>query len=371
MSKQETARLQVEALRCDLPGASEVVSLATGRDGMIYGGTTGDKGHLFFRFDPATRSVTDLGHLVKSGTQLYTRAKPIEQKIHHALVSSPGGAIYGATGQNVAIGGPWYKTDEDEGGHIFRYDPKSGRCEDLGIPVPHQWIINLAPNAECAILYGMTYPLNHLFTCDLKAGRMRMIGQVRGLSAGDSGASHEIVCDLAGNVYGSCGEGYLFKYDPAKDEIIETDIRLPGGSVRIDALARDANGLIYGATWESGHVFSFDPATERVEVLGQPNPGPRLPALVFGRDGLLYGAAGGGDQYNTRTAFIFSYDARTRKLAEVGGIYDPSNGIRGQRMHAMTVGLDGVLYAGETGAERKEAGEAAEQPYLYICKVTS
>lgn len=369
MTRQTTGRLCVEAMRCDLPGASEVVSLTTGRDGMIYGGTTGDKGHLFFRFDPKTRTVTDLGHLVKSGTQLYTRTKPIEQKIHHALVSAPDGSIYGGTGQNVAMGGPWYKTDEDEGGHVFRYDPRTGQCDDLGIPVPHEWIINLASNVECTILYGMTYPLNHLFSCDLRTGSMRIVGQVRGLTAGDSGASHEIICDLAGNVYGSCGEGYLFKYEPERDEIIETDIALPGGSVRIDALARDEKGLIYGACWESGHLFSFDPATEELKILGQPNPGPRLPALVFGRDGLLYGAAGGGDQYNTRTAFVFSYDPKSGELEEVGDIYDPASGIRGQRMHAMTVGLDGTLYAGETGAEHKEAGVAAEQPYLYICNI--
>jgi sugar lactone lactonase YvrE len=369
MSKQEAARLTVEALRCDLPGASEVVSLATGLDGSIYGGTTGDKGHLFFRFDPATRSVADLGHLVTSGTQLRTRSKPIEQKIHHALVPAPDGAIYGATGQNVAMGGPWYKTDEDEGGHVFRFDPGTGQCEDLGIPVPHEWIINLASNVECTVLYGMTYPLNHLFSCDLASGRMRMVGQVRGLTTGDSGASHEIICDVAGNVYGSCGEGYLFRYEPGKGEIVETDIRLPGESVRLDSLARDTKGLVYGACWESGHLFSFEPARQKVTVLGQPNPGPRLPALVFGTDGLLYGAAGGGDQYNTRTAFIFSYDPGSGKTEEVGDIFDPDSGIRGQRMHAMTVGLDGVLYAGETGAERKVAGQAAEEPYLYICKV--
>jgi hypothetical protein len=371
MSAPGRERLRVEALRCDLPGASEVVSLTTGKDGAIYGGTTGDKGHLFFRFDPATRSVTDLGRLVKSGTQLHTRSRPIEQKIHHALVSAPDGAIYGGTGQNVAIGGPWYKTDEDEGGHVFRYDPASGKCEDLGIPVPHEWIINLTSNVEWTILYGMTYPLNHLFSVDLRSGGLRMVGQVRGVTTGDSGASHEIICDLAGNVYGSCGEGYLFRYEPERGEVVETDIRLPGGSVRIDALARDAKGLIYGACWESGHLFSFDSSEQKVTVLGQPNPGPRLPALVFGADGLLYGAAGGGDQYNTRTAFIFSYDPRSGKVAEVGDIYDPAAGIRGQRMHAMTVGLDGLLFAGETGAERKAAGEVAEEPYLYICKVVS
>jgi hypothetical protein len=370
MSKQRTRTIHVDALRCDLPGASEVVSLTAGLDGAIYGGTTGDKGHLFFRFDPATRKVTDLGHLVKSGTQLYARRNPVQQKIHHALVASPDGAIYGATGQNVAIGGPWYKTDEDEGGHVFRYDPKTGRCDDLGVPVPYEWIINLTSNVGCTILYGMTYPLNHLFSCDLRTGEMRKVGQVRGVTAGDSGASHEIICDMAGNVYGSCGEGYLFRYEPASGEMVETEISLPGGSVRIDAFARDKKGVIYGACWESGHLFSFDPSEQKLTVLGQPNPGPRLPALVFGTDGLLYGAAGGGEQYNTRTGFIFSYDPSTREIVEIGDIYDPATDIKGQRMHAMAVGLDGVLYAGETGAQRKAAGEAAEEPYLYICKIT-
>jgi len=35
------------------------------------------------------------------------------------------------------------------------------------------------------------------------------------------------------------------------------------------------------------------------------------------------------------------------------------------------MGLGDTLYLGETGAVRKAAGETGEQPYIYICEISS
>ncbi len=57
---------------------------------------------------------------------------------------------------------------------------------------------------------------------------------------------------------------------------------------------------------------------------------------------------------------------------EIGPIVDEEAGIEAGRVHAMTVGRDGTLYAGETGAtqSRFKAGtgdiEAGVHPYLYV-----
>ena len=150
--------------------------------------------------------------------------------------------------------------------------------------------------------------------------------------------------------------------------MIETDIKLPGDDIRIDSLLRVDN-VIYGGTWENGYLFSFDPHGGTIETLGKPNDnGPRLPALVL-RDGRIYGAAGGGSQYNTRSAFLFEYDPHNGKLTEIGDVFDSENNIRAQRIHAMAVGQDGCIYAGETGAENIEAGETGLMAYFFICKL--
>ena len=55
------ARLEVEVHRSDIPGALEIVSLREGKPGQLYGGLTGDHGHLFFRYDVAGGPSTALG----------------------------------------------------------------------------------------------------------------------------------------------------------------------------------------------------------------------------------------------------------------------------------------------------------------------
>lgn len=369
--------LSVDVLKVPIEGAVEVVSLIFGKDGMLYGGVTGDKGHLLFRYDPDTGKITDLGDKIISGNIIYDEmGNPVKQKIHKALVVSPDGKIYGGTGQNIGIPSPHYRTEDDEGGHVFIYNPLTDKSSDLGIPVAHEWIINLTCDHEGENIYGMTYPLNHVFRCDLKKGNIRIIGQLHGGTYGDSGCSHEIICDLEGNVYGSYSIGYLFKYDVKKDKLIETNIKIPGGDYRIDSLAMNEDGIIYGGTWESGHLFSFNSQKEEIRDIGQPNKGPRLPAIAI-KDGILYGAAGGGDTYNTRRSFLFLYDIRNDKLQEVGDIICKSKGIQGQRMHKMAISNDTTIYMGETGTEvlkhtnkkiEEKYIELGTHPYLFMAK---
>ena len=365
--------MKVQAILADVPGACEVVSLTTGADGRVYGGTTGAKNHLLFEYDPATRAVRDLGDRIVSANELHDReGKPITQKIHHALSALPDGRIAGGTGQNIGVGNRHLKISEDEGGHVFVYDPGRDAARDYGVPVPHMWIIATTTSPDGRWLFGMTYFHNDFFVLDLRSGELVFHDQLHAGVWGDSACSHTIACDLDGVVYGSCSDGYLFTYDSSSKVLTETDARLPGEeSYRIDALMVADDGMIYGGTWETGIVFSVEPGSLTVRELCRPNNGPRLPALVE-RDGLLYGAAGGGSQYGTRDAFLFEYDPRTCAYREIGPIVDKKAGVEAGRVHAMTVAHDGTLYAGETGATRSrfkaESGDikAGLHPYLYV-----
>ncbi len=364
-------RLSVDVIKMPVPGALEVVSLAAAETGVIYGGVTGAKGHLFFEYDPDTGRARDLGHLVRSGTQIVRRdGRKVEQKIHKSLSALPDGRIVGATGQNIVVMDPDYRMEDDEGGHVFVYDPDSGSCSDLAVPVPHEWIINCTVSPDLRYAYGMTYPLNHIFQVDLKSGQARILGEVHGQTTADSACSHECICDMDGNLYGSCWRGQIFRYDVGEDRLIETDLSLPGGDLRIDSLALErSSGMIYGGTWEGGHLFRLDPDAMTIETIGTPHPGPRLPALKFSREGILFGSAGGGFQYKTRSAFLFSYDPSSEELAEIGDIVAQESGIRGQRMHTMAIGRDGRIYLGETGMMTGEAGEVGVNPYVFVCRL--
>jgi len=367
--------MKVRVHNTSVPGALEVVSLTTGRNGLIYGGYTGAKDHLFFEYDPVADRTRNLGSKIVSAKQLYCKdGKPVEQKIHHALSALSDGRIAGGTGQNTSFGTPHHKVNEDEGGYVFVYDPKSGKARNLGVPIPHMWIICTTASPDGDSLYGMTYLHNDFFEISLKTGEVIFADQVHGAIFGDSACSHSIICDNEGIVYGSCSAGYIFTYDPKKKKLVETDVKLPDGSVRIDSLVVGDDGLIYGGTWETGTVFSLEPGTLKMKTLCKPNEGPRLPALIK-LDGLIYGAAGGGSQYKTRGAFLFEYNPQNGKYLEIAPIVEKESGIEAQRIHAMTLGTDGRLYAGETGAVARVVDapdgdiETGFHAYLYVMEL--
>jgi outer membrane protein assembly factor BamB len=369
--------MKVKVHDTNVPGALEVVSLTTGKNGMIYGGYTGAKDHLFFEYDPAKKVSVDLGSEIVSSNVVYDRGgRPVTQKVHHALATLPDGRIVGGTGTNVSYGSRHYKMLEDEGGHAFVYDPRTGKARDLGIPVPHNWIICATTDIDGRYFIGMTYHHNDFFAVDVSTGEVAFHDQVHAGSWGDSSCCHALASDCDGVIYGSYSMGYLFTYDSKKRELTETDVKLPGGreTFRVDSMTLGADGLIYVGTWETGILFSVEPKTLKVKELCHPNEGgARLPALVD-RDGIIYGAAGGGKTYGTRDAFLFEYNSKTGAYREVGPMVEEDSGISASRVHAMTVGQDGTLYAGETGATRKyheKDGEIATgmHAYLYVIDV--
>ena len=76
-----------------------------------------------------------------------------------------------------------------EGGHIYRYDPKTGDTrtytnddpsplEDLGIPVPGNTVYAMTWNPDRTVLYGLSYPDAHFFVFDVATRKTRDLGDV-------------------------------------------------------------------------------------------------------------------------------------------------------------------------------------------------
>ncbi|MCK5845353.1 MAG: hypothetical protein KAG97_11640, partial [Victivallales bacterium] len=217
--------MKVKVITSDVEGALEVVSLTTGLDGMIYGGHTGSKNHLFCELNPATLKIRDLGSKVVSSNELFLNdGKVVNQKIHHALSTLPDGRIAGGTGQNITAFQESFRQKDDEGGHLFVYDPSDEAAVDFGVPVPHEWIINTTVSPDGERVFGMTYLTNTFFAFNIKSGELEFSDQVHGRIFGDSSCTHSIICDLEGNVYGSCRDGRIFIYNSRERELTETEL---------------------------------------------------------------------------------------------------------------------------------------------------
>jgi hypothetical protein len=356
-------------------GQTAITSLAVGPDGKIYGGTTADRpGKECYLFRLSGDEVEILGKL---GPVI-----PGQQKIWHSLVAGADSNMYGGTWTEAKPG------EEQQSGHLFRYDIKAGKVADLGIVARGEGIYVMTSNNEKNILYGVTVPSCLLFSYDLGKGKIRVIGDIMAtikaylnppkkekegkLIVTDVGEEmgpgwersiggsawrkryfppRAIICDDLGNVWGSRDQGYFFKYDVREDKLLDTEIQMPlmvgteDGiitEISMDALAKDKNGIIYGGTYSDGYLFKFNPAGREVICLGKPIRQQRIRALAFGPEGMLYGVSGEDNGISK----LFRYNPQNGDLRELGVIHD--RGWTVYRIDTMVIGQDGVIFLGES-----------------------
>lgn len=379
------AQIQVGAQRFELrdlgvpfvnaipPDESAITSLILGPGGKIYGGTTGPVCHLFV-FSPITNRVKPLGKIDD------------HQSVHHALAVGSDGMIYVGTGLNeikqYPISDPvsghggivislWNDIEkryaEYEGGHLYRYDPADDenvrveigqpcKLTDLGIPVAHDGIYAITASEKRPEIYGLTYPRGHFFVYEITTGKFIDKAEIYkesvygGPNRSLRSISRMLICDDAGNVYGSADKQMLFKYDVEKGVIVNLKAQIPHIYIAVvEVFAKDKKGFIYGGTSE-GFLFKFNPQTEEVVNLGKPLEQMRIRALTVGLDDKIYGIAG---ERKDRCHFFY-YDPRSGGYADLGIINvdrTPYYAWMGKQFDAMVTGLDGTIYVGES--ERK------------------
>jgi hypothetical protein len=356
-------------------GQTAITSLTLGPDGRVYGGTSADRpGKECYLFRLGADSVEVLGRL--------SPALPGQQKIWHSLLAGADGSLYGGTWTDSLPG------SRRPSGHLFRYETASGRVTDLGVVAEGEGIYTMCATDDRTVLYGITTPSCLLFSYDISRGKVRVIGDVMRTikaylnppvvekpgklvvtdvgeqmgkgweqSIGGSAwrkryfAPRAIICDNAGNVWGSRDQGYFFKYDPKEDKLTDTEIQMPlmvgteDGiitEISVDALVKDKDGTIYGGTYSDGYLFKLDPVSGEVICLGKPLRQQRIRALGFGQDGQIYGV--GGEDHGISQ--IFRYNPKNGDLRELGVFHE--GGWTIYRMDTLIVGPDGALYFGES-----------------------
>jgi len=362
------------------PNSSAITSLLTARDGLIYGGTSGERAYLFV-YDPRINKVRHLGRL------------KAQQGIHHAIAEDRQGYIYIGTGKNVLeeieispggigkdrIDTTLWRDIENHyagypGGRLFRYNPKTDNekvnlpemdCEaqDLGVPLPGDSIYALTINPEGTVVYGLTYPHGHFFLFDISIGQFTDLGPIdenivfHGPERHWRSLPRALICDLAGRVFTSSTGGELKYYDPEIKKICSTGLKIPGDYYYaqffedyavVDYFTMHNAGVIYGGT-SDGYLFRLNPREMTLHNLGKPRMDRRLRCLTVAGNGKIYIMA--GERSSARPCQLYSYDPPSGGFEDLGlFIVDrsPYYYWRGYQFDAMTTGKDGTIYLGES-----------------------
>jgi hypothetical protein len=360
--------------------SSAITALLAGKDGNVYGGTTGEAACLFV-FEPRTNKVRPLGRIAG------------QQGIHHSLAEDAAGDLYVGTGRSVieefrlTPGKPgeghvdrllWDDIRRhfaaDPGGHVYRYRPAKSNAavklaqmdcelEDLGIPVAHNAVYALTSNPARGELYGLSYPEGHFFVRPIGQAKVKDLGPVdreivfHGPERHWRSLPRALVCDQSGRVFTSGTGGRLVYYCPRAGKLVETDVRVPGDYYRaqffqdhavVECFATARSGVIYGGTCD-GYLFSFDPVKMKLVNLGKPRASRRVRGLSVGLNGKVYLVA--GERSASRPCQAYCYDPAGGGFTELGLLIvdrSPYYYWRGYQFDAMVTAADGTLYLGES-----------------------
>jgi hypothetical protein len=381
----ETHRLDFRDLgypaATDIPADNtSIAALLAHSGGKVYGATSGKQSYLFVN-DFMTNKVYPLGQI------------PDAKGVHHAMVEGRDGMIYIGTGLNelelltltrdIPYGRRtierqlWNdikaKYKDFEGGHIYRYNPRTGdddvylqesvaQLEDLGIAVPGNSIYAMTINGRKDKIYGISYPDAVFFEYDLTTDTFRNHGEwmkmksYPGPERSWRGVPRSLVCMPDGKVYSSGDNGLMYFFDPETEKIISTNMRIPGeywetqnynGFPGVEQLILRSDGCILGSA-SDGFIFQANTVTEKLIVFGKPRVERRVRAMTLGKDQRLYMICGEKDN----VCRMFSYDLSGNgegflDYGVLGVDRSPYYAKIGYQFDAMCTAEDGTVFIGE------------------------
>jgi hypothetical protein len=323
--------------------------LANPNDGLLYCGITAFNSNILHVFDPVSKTFRSLNY--------QSVAEPFEIKVHRSLEVASDGTIYGASACLHGID----RRLEAPGGALFRYHPRAGRIEKLGIPVARDYIQTISLDEARGLIYGQTYPVFCLFVYHLQDGRVDDLGYIGSIT-------HISAIDDQGCLWGTWDPVLhnLFKYDPSQGRIVFFDHGLPDGAKMsnimypgagpVDCMINGGDGYVYIGT-AGGTLLRLNPKTAEVKYLGKPYASQRMPGLKVWREGLLLGVVG-----DSELSYLFAYDRETGRFIDLGAIVDSESGLPLYRTHDLAVVENRRVYVAETDVPSRSG-------YLWECEV--
>jgi hypothetical protein len=370
------------------PGLHEMdgnwAALYAASDGKVYAGLAyhGGDGHLVY-YDSKTDRMHDVGNLTELCGESHVKRGP-QSKIHAKFGEGKDGRIYFGTHAGLWWDYARFAAKEGyPGAHWMAFDPKTGRVEDFGLGVRNEGINTGAYDPLFNRIYGLTHPRGHFVYYDVATRRSVDKGRINNFES----ICRTLGIDDEGNVYGSFGQGEVFRYNPRVDEIEELPVRLPirakGISLGRDYLKSETawrtvvwdrqTRQFFGVEESATILFSFNPRSNEVRRLGQLSipsldESREIPyatlSLTLGHDRkLYYGAAGRefdyGGSAGAATSHLIVWDVASGRRDDLGEML-LADGRRVLGTNAADTGPDGTIYLVGAVEVRPEGGKPLE-----------
>lgn len=311
------------------PGESALRALAPMDEGIVYGLTSGRRGHLCY-YHPAF-GVVHVGTLGEGevGGGAMVRSGP--QEISGGWWAEGGGGLFRhGTAQELSVG------SEQHRGSVTP-------IEFLPLPLEGEGVAAMVQEPEDDVTYALTRPGGYLISLAAGAEAAEVVGQVET-------AAPVLVALPGGRLLGAAEEGQLWAYDPAERSLGVLGAYAPCQKGKryaagVQSLLVTGAGEVYGGTSTDGYLFRYDPETGEVVNLGKPNRQSNIVALVEGYDERLYGLANEPEAL----AHLFRFDPVLRGFADLGVL--SSTYLAYWMLHqagCMAVGAYGEIFIGET-----------------------
>lgn len=276
-----------------------VTSLAIKED-YIIGGTTARKGLSPFIFSVSISK--------KEMVEYYDVAKVIQGQfaVSTDFYKAQNGRLFAGTLPDM-------KKDGTAGdGHILEISVnQDGSLEitDKGVPVPGEGVFSILAGTDDKIIYGISHPTGLFFEYDTESGKsitykdiLPANNELQDLNLmvlePSAYLGKKLIKDGQGRIWGSAPINKIFSFDPRTKafSIYRNAIPLVWGRQtlgQVESWVKAPDGKLFGGNAGDGQLFSLDPATGKVKNFGKPVMANGLKALAYGRDGKLYGVAGG------------------------------------------------------------------------------
>lgn len=225
--------------------------------------------------------------------------------------------------------------DAFAGSHILIHDLKTGKTENLGIPVPHESIYGSCYEPDTNQLFCVGFLRGGLYCYSLDERRVYSLGKT------SENHSFRLVRGADGRIYGASRTGWLYRIDPKTRKVEDLNYQFPHETYQHScrynnlSIARTGpDGRLYMAVMYGRSFLALDPATGKVEDLGRYLPAEQYSSLenrngVFGMDfdsrGVLWYVVTGLNNYEDNLEFgipagLFRWDVTRGGKPEFMGI---------------------------------------------------
>jgi hypothetical protein len=218
-----------------------------------------DANSYVYEYDPATtvlRRVVDVLRAIGHMLGLYGHGK-----IHSGIHQAADGKLYFTTywGKPKEVDAA-FKNGFD-GSLLLCHDPKTGKTENLGAIVPKQGLPASYFEPTNQLLFFHAVYEGDIAVYDVKSRKLQFRG------GADSSAAHRTFFgDAQGRVYFSGKDDLLNRFNPAKNALEKTDLKLPpspagkkNDTLRAAITRPRKDGTVFGMT-AAGRLFQLNPS---------------------------------------------------------------------------------------------------------------